>query len=134
MVVTSANHSVLVARAIQGTFRHDLGQTLTIDGKEILTDDNAGRTMTTTGLFIADQNANGQTELGAAFSAPFVVGTDVPCTHECARSCSAEVNGAQVADVEGQVGLPLRGDATGSAALNGQKVAVALAEEGVVDV
>ena len=63
-----------------------------------------------------------------------VVGTDVPGTHECARGSAAEVDRAQVADVQGQVGLPVRGDAVRFAAPNGQEVAVVLAEERVVDV
>lgn len=76
-VVISPNHSVLVGRYIRGSFRHDMGHSLKVNGTEVLTDDNAGRTATTVGLFMADQNENMQSDLGSAFTAPFVVGTDV---------------------------------------------------------
>jgi hypothetical protein len=58
-----------------------------------------------------------------------VVGTDVPGTHEGARGGAAEVDRAQVADVEGQVRLPVGGDAVRFAAPNGQQVAVALGSD-----
>lgn len=70
-------HSAVVVRNIRGAFRHDLGDSLQVDGKEVLADDTAGRTLTTVGLFLADQNSNGVSELGESFMAPFIVGTDV---------------------------------------------------------
>lgn len=70
------DHSALVFRSLAGAFRHDLGQSLQIDGKEILADDTAGRENCTVGLFAADQDENGKTDLGVSFEAPFVFGTD----------------------------------------------------------
>jgi pimeloyl-ACP methyl ester carboxylesterase len=77
MVVTGADHSALVMQYLAGAFRHDLKDTLLVNGSDVLTDDNAGRTTSTVGLFMSDQNMNKQSDLGSAFSAPFLVGTDV---------------------------------------------------------
>jgi uncharacterized protein YqeY len=62
------------------------------------------------------------------------VGPDVSGAHERARGGAAEVDRAQVAHVQGQVGLPVRRDAVGLAVPDGQQVAAVLAEEWVVDV
>lgn len=70
-------HSAIVGRYIGGAFRHDLGQSLKINGEEVLSDENAGRTLVTVGLFLSDQNENKKTELGAAWTASFLVGSDV---------------------------------------------------------
>ena len=48
-----------------------------VAGIEVLTDENAGRSDSIVGLFMYDDNTNGESELGALFSAPFIVGTDV---------------------------------------------------------
>ncbi|HKU36986.1 MAG TPA: hypothetical protein VJR89_02530 [Polyangiales bacterium] len=76
-VAIGSGHSALVLRYLGGAFRSDLGNSLKINGVETLTADNAGRATSTVGLFMADQNMNKMSELGAAFSAPFIVGTDV---------------------------------------------------------
>lgn len=76
-VKIGADHSALVLRYLAGAFRHDLGNSLKLNGSEVLTDANAGRSTSTVGLFMSDQNANKKSDLGAAFSAPFIVGTDV---------------------------------------------------------
>jgi pimeloyl-ACP methyl ester carboxylesterase len=67
----------IVVRYAPGAFRQDLGDELLIDGKQVLTPDNAGKTQMVVGLFVYDANENSATDLGASFSAPFVVGTDV---------------------------------------------------------
>lgn len=76
-VITGPGHSALVLRYLGGAFRSDLGNSLKLNGVETLTNDNAGRATSTVGLFMADQNMNKLSELGASFSAPFIVGTDV---------------------------------------------------------
>jgi pimeloyl-ACP methyl ester carboxylesterase len=76
-VKIGADHSALVMRYLGGAFRHDLGNSLKVNGAEVLSDANAGRATSTVGLFMSDQNANMLSELGASFSAPFIVGTDV---------------------------------------------------------
>jgi len=72
-----ADHSALVFRNAAGSFRFDLGDSLLLDGTETLSSEVAGTTDTTVGLFMADQNGNQKTDLGASFTAPFVKGTDV---------------------------------------------------------
>lgn len=69
----------VVLRSTHGAFRMDLGDQITIDGKEILTPQNAPAppALPTVGLFAYDANSNGQTDLGPAFSSPFIMGTDV---------------------------------------------------------
>lgn len=62
------------------------------------------------------------------------VGPDVSGAYERARGGAAEVEGAQVAHVQGEVGLPARGEAVGLAVPDGQQVAAVSAEERVVDV
>jgi len=71
------HHVTIVARFLRGSFRRDLGQTLTINGAEILTDQVAGRETTTVGLFMSDQDEDGQTDLGVSYSFPFLFATDV---------------------------------------------------------
>jgi pimeloyl-ACP methyl ester carboxylesterase len=77
MVVKGDKFSALVGRYMGGAFRHDLGNSLKFNAAEVLSDDNAGRTQITVGLFMSDQNMNGMSDLGVAFSQPFIVGTDV---------------------------------------------------------
>ncbi|HKP58806.1 MAG TPA: hypothetical protein VJV78_18925 [Polyangiales bacterium] len=77
LVAVGPDHSALVLRYLAGAFRSDLGNSLKINGAETLSEQNAGRSTSTVGLFMADQNMNKQSELGAVFSAPFIVGTDV---------------------------------------------------------
>jgi pimeloyl-ACP methyl ester carboxylesterase len=73
----SPNHVGMVFRFIGGAFRQDVGHSLKIDGNEVLSADNASLATTTVGLFLYDDNLNMMSELGAAFSAPFLIGSDV---------------------------------------------------------
>jgi hypothetical protein len=80
-VVKGPGHSALVFRTLAGAFRHDLGDSLKIDGKELLSDANAGLSSGSNntppvGFFVSDQDGNGKTDLGNSFQAPFIVGTD----------------------------------------------------------
>jgi pimeloyl-ACP methyl ester carboxylesterase len=70
-------HSVAVFRNAAGSFRADLGDSLTLDKQEVLSEAVAGKADTTVGLFVSDQNLNKKSDLGKAFEAPFVKGTDV---------------------------------------------------------
>jgi hypothetical protein len=76
-IVRRPNHAALVGRYLGGAFRADLNNSLKIDGNEVLTDENAGRSDSVVGLFMYDGNTNGSSELGSLFTAPFIVGTDV---------------------------------------------------------
>jgi alpha/beta hydrolase fold len=76
-VTVGAGHSAIVVRPLAGALRFDLGDRFKINGVEVLSDAVAGRTTTTGGLFLADDNENQATELGKTFEAPFVFGTDV---------------------------------------------------------
>lgn len=84
-VVRGPGHAALIARWDGGGFRQDLGASLTIDGGEVLTSENAGEEALTTaalgggvvGFFMYDANTNGQTDLGLVSSAPFLSFTDV---------------------------------------------------------
>ena len=76
-IVRDPAHAAVVARYLGGAFRADLDNSLAIDGGEILTDENAGRSDSVVGLFMYDGNRDGQSELGSLFAAPFIVGTDV---------------------------------------------------------
>jgi hypothetical protein len=84
-IVRGPNHVAPVARWAGGAFRQDLGDSLQIDGVEVLTDGNAGTTAFSlpglsggvVGFFMYDANENGQTDLDVDFSAPFILGTDV---------------------------------------------------------
>jgi hypothetical protein len=84
-VVRGPGHTALIARWDGGGFRHDLGASLTIDGVEVLTSENAGEDALATpaldggvvGFFMSDDNLNGETELGLVYSAPFLSFTDV---------------------------------------------------------
>jgi pimeloyl-ACP methyl ester carboxylesterase len=68
--------SALVTRNLAGAFRHDLGDSMKINGDEVLTDDNAGKTQIVVGLFVSDQNMNGMTDLGGMSPATFLMLTD----------------------------------------------------------
>jgi pimeloyl-ACP methyl ester carboxylesterase len=84
-VVRGPGHTALIGRWDGGAFRQDLGASLTIDGMEVLTSENAGEGALATGaldggvvgFFMYDANTNGQTELGLVSSAPFLAFTDV---------------------------------------------------------
>lgn len=89
----SPNHAVIVARTLAGAFRQDLGQSLKIDGKEVLTAENAGRAANVVGLFMSDQNLSEESDLGVAFSAPFVMGTDVFMSSKQPKLLDIEWNG-----------------------------------------
>jgi len=73
----------LYARWAGGAFRHDLGATLTVDGNQVLTSDNAPAPQPgnllggVVGLFFEDKNMNGKSDLGLVDSAPFIAFTDV---------------------------------------------------------
>jgi pimeloyl-ACP methyl ester carboxylesterase len=85
MVVRGPGHAALIGRWDGGGFRQDLGASLTIDGSEILTSENAGDDALATpaldggvvGLFMYDANLNRATDLGLVASAPFLSFTDV---------------------------------------------------------
>lgn len=85
LVVRGPGHAALIARWDGGGFRHDLGASLTIDGVEVLTSENAGEEALAipaldggvVGFFMYDANTNGQTDLGLVTSAPFLSFTDV---------------------------------------------------------
>jgi hypothetical protein len=73
----NANHVGMVFRYPGGAFRKDLGHSLKINGAEVLSDANAGPATTTVGLFLYDDDLNMMSSLGAPFTAPFLVGSDV---------------------------------------------------------
>ncbi len=85
LVVRGPGHSALIGRWDGGGFRHDLGASLTIDGVEVLTSENAGEEALATpaldggivGFFMYDADLDRQTELGLVDSAPFLSFTDV---------------------------------------------------------
>jgi hypothetical protein len=76
-LVRSPDHVVLVGRYTAGAFRHDWGNSLKVDGQEMLTAENAGRDASVVGLFMYDDNENGESEFGSVFASGFVLGTDV---------------------------------------------------------
>jgi pimeloyl-ACP methyl ester carboxylesterase len=76
-VKTGPGNTSMVMRYLGGAFRPDLMNSLKVDGMEVLSADNSPRTSPTVGLFMSDQDANQMTDLGASFTAPFIVGTDV---------------------------------------------------------
>lgn len=84
-IVRDKGHVALVARWAGGAFRQDLGASLTIDGKEVFTSENAGEAAFSAaglsggvvGFFMSDMNTNKKTDLGLPYSAPFLAFTDV---------------------------------------------------------
>jgi pimeloyl-ACP methyl ester carboxylesterase len=84
-IVRDAGHAALIIRWYGGAFRQDLGGTLTVDGEEIMTSENSGADAFKTAalgggvvaLFAYDANKNKKSDLGLAFSAPFLSFTDV---------------------------------------------------------
>jgi pimeloyl-ACP methyl ester carboxylesterase len=76
-IVRAEGHAVMVARYLGGVLRSDWGNSLTIDGEEILTSENAGRSSSVTGLFMFDANLNKRSDLGRAYNVSFLWGTDV---------------------------------------------------------
>jgi pimeloyl-ACP methyl ester carboxylesterase len=85
LVVHSPNHVALVVRWYGGALRQDLGASLTIDGTEVLTSENAGEAALQTpalaggvvGFFLFDADLDLTTDLGLVASAPFLSFTDV---------------------------------------------------------
>jgi hypothetical protein len=84
--ITSLNdnaEATFVFRSSKGAFRPDLGDSLTINGKEILNAQDATKQTVTVALFAFDANKNGKSELGvtsqpgAPFVPYFIRGTDV---------------------------------------------------------
>jgi pimeloyl-ACP methyl ester carboxylesterase len=84
-VVRSPNQVGGVARWAGGAFRQDLGDRMTIDGADVLTDENAGATALAqpalnggvVGFFMYDANQDGRSDLSPVFTAPFIVGADI---------------------------------------------------------
>jgi pimeloyl-ACP methyl ester carboxylesterase len=76
-VTRSPAYSGLIARYVAGAFRRDWGNSLVLDGVEILDDVNAPRAPSVVGLFMFDANANAQSDRGAVFTGSFLLGTDV---------------------------------------------------------
>jgi pimeloyl-ACP methyl ester carboxylesterase len=79
-VVRDDRHVAVIARQVKGAFRKDLGDSLKINGIEVLSDPIANADTSTVGLFLFDENRNGVTNGGSllAYAAtPFVKGTDV---------------------------------------------------------
>jgi hypothetical protein len=79
-VVADDRHVALVARYAAGAFRKDLGDSLTVDGVEVLNDAIAVAATSTVGLFLFDANVDGHTDggaLAAYANTPFVKGSDV---------------------------------------------------------
>lgn len=75
-IVRSDDNTAIIGRYLAGAFRADLGNTLSIGGEQILTEENAGKDGSIVGLFMYDDNSNGKSELGNLWTAPFIVGTD----------------------------------------------------------
>jgi len=76
-IVRAEGHAVLAARYLAGVFRADWDNSLRIDGAEVLTSDNAGKSSNVTGLFMFDANLNKQSDLGRVYNVSFLWGTDV---------------------------------------------------------
>ena len=76
-VVRGPNHAGLVFRYMAGALRPDWGNSLKIDGVEVLSAENAPRNASRVGLFMYDADQNGQTSLGLVFALSFVGATDV---------------------------------------------------------
>ena len=94
--VRTSEQVSIVARWAGGAFRQDLGDSLTINGAETLTPDNAGKSASVVGLFLYDANSNGVSDLGRAFSAPFLVGTDVFMDARTPEFVDLSFNGTKV--------------------------------------
>ena len=76
-IVRGKGHTVMAARYLGGVFRADWGNSLTIDGDEVLTSDNAGKSSNVTGLFMFDSNDNQKSDLGKVYNLSFLWHTDV---------------------------------------------------------
>lgn len=83
--VTTLNddaETTLVVRSAKGAFRHDLGDTLTVDGYDALNGQDAIAQTATAALFVYDANKDGKTQGGAVAPGPptvpyFLRGTDL---------------------------------------------------------
>jgi hypothetical protein len=79
-VVRDDRNVAVVARSLKGAFRQDRGDSLKVDGVEVLAPDLANASTSTVGFFMFDANTNQTTDLGSipAYSnTPFIRGTDV---------------------------------------------------------
>lgn len=84
-IVRDPGHVALVARWAGGAFRQDLGASLLVDGKEVLTSGNAGADAFNVqalnggvvGFFMSDANLNKENDLGLYDNGPFLSFTDV---------------------------------------------------------
>jgi pimeloyl-ACP methyl ester carboxylesterase len=76
-IVRAPGQGVMAARYLGGVLRADWGNSLTIDGAEVLTSDNAGKSSNVTGLFMFDANQNKASDLGRVYNVSFLWGTDV---------------------------------------------------------
>ena len=77
-ITRDPGHVAIIGRYLGGAFRKDLDNTLKINGEDVLTDENAGRSGSVVGFFMYDANTNNESELGAVFGpSTFLVGTDV---------------------------------------------------------
>lgn len=84
-VVRSDNHTAFVVRWSGGAFRKDLGASLTVDGEEVLTDENSGKAALasdtlgggTVAIFMYDNDKDGKTDHGLPHSTSFIAFSDV---------------------------------------------------------
>ena len=76
-IVRAEGHTVMAARYLGGALRADWNNKLTIDGQQVLTADNAGKSSNVTGLFMFDSNDNDKSDLGRVYNVSFLWGTDV---------------------------------------------------------
>jgi hypothetical protein len=76
-ITRSDQHAVIAARYLAGVFRKDWNNSLMIDGNEVLTDENAGKSSNVTGLFMYDDNLNGESDLGVVYNLSFLWHSDV---------------------------------------------------------
>lgn len=77
-IVRDAGHVAMIGRYLGGAFRYDLQNSLKINGQEVLTPENAGKSDSVVGFFMYDGNLNGESDFGALFGpSSFLVGTDV---------------------------------------------------------
>jgi hypothetical protein len=95
-IVAADGHSVVIGRSYKGAFRKDLGDSLKVNGTEVLADEFANAKSATVGLFLFDANQNGASD-GGSLSAyeglPFMRGTDVFMTASPPGFIDLEYNG-----------------------------------------
>jgi pimeloyl-ACP methyl ester carboxylesterase len=79
-IVRDDAHSAMVVRSYKGEFRQDLGDSLKVNGQEVLFAEISSNTSATVGLFMFDDNLNGASDGGIIpnyAALPFIRGTDV---------------------------------------------------------